>query len=761
MRPPFRRGRAIAVAVALLAALPAVPVPGPSGPLAGADAPAWWSGLLLRPDATGATPLAGGSDLALTVTLEPRDAAGLALFDRALVTPGSGEFGRYLTEAEFLARFAPPVANATTVSTYFRAAGATDVMVAPDREAVSFALPEDRVAEAFGTELGLLRGPGGETVRVALASPRLPAGLSEMVAGVSGLTGPLAPRAPPARIRGPAAGPATPFFLNGSGVETGTQWFVGSDYLRLYDEGPLLPGSPSSVTNATYAGGEVVATILESGYNESAGTNLPPWDPAVVDAYFNATLNGSGLPPPSALIGIPVTVTGVTPPAAGPAGKLSDDSDDVVENELDLEMAGSLAPGAELQNYYIPASVQYSGSGVTDGALADDFANALSQALSSNDSPRRLAAVSASFGMEGLNDTFWNEELAHAAALGVTVVASSGDSGDASAQATSAYLGNGPGWPADAAFDGAGTISVGGASVTSSGAATGSFDFQADPPLAYDPSVGTITAQSVWYDTLGGTGNITGSEGGGAVNYSEPSWQYDSAAQPAVAAAEGVQGLTALARAGPDVAFAANDTLALTEVNDSGAVVTPLEGTSIAAPLFAGMLAEMSAVIGHPFGFIDPALYRIGSYYAAHPGASDPFLDVTKGANAEFSAGVGWDAATGWGGIDAARFLAAYSNATIANYTYDGPTPGISLPAEPGASGISLVGAVLLGAVGALLVGFAVLWVMAPRRRSAFPPPVPGNAGPVRPILGPAFDCPYCGRPRPADAVPCPTCGRL
>ena len=76
----------------------------------------------------------------------------------------------------------------------------------------------------------------------------------------------------------------------------------------------------------------------------------------------------------------------------------------------------------------------------------------------------------------------------------------------------------------------------------------------------------------------------------------------------------------------------ANDTIAFISTNPNGSAnVGLLEGTSIAAPVFAGLLAEWAAVDGHPFGFLDPELYRIAGYYGAHPGTADPFLDVTSG----------------------------------------------------------------------------------------------------------------------------------
>jgi hypothetical protein len=173
----------------------------------------------------------------------------------------------------------------------------------------------------------------------------------------------------------------------------------------------------------------------------------------------------------------------------------------------------------------------------------------------------------------------------------------------------------------------------------------------------------------------------------------------------------------------------------------------------------------------------------MSSFFAANPSdAANPFLDATTGSNYAFQAAPGWDAVTGWGGIDAVRFLAAYGNASIQNYTYNGPSPGLPPPvAPPTMQAPSLL---LLGIIGiAVAVAVAlVITVARPRRPPAYayppgvhgeplaphppgagplPPPAPGSSpapGPPAPFT---FLCPYCGAPRPAEPIRCPYCGRL
>ncbi len=761
-----RPGRAAGpVAIAVLLALSPAPLLAGGHLPAPASAVGWWTGLLVDASVAGGHPLPPSAPIELTVVLEPNDGAGLLAFDRAVIDPRSPEYDHFLTEGEFLERFAPSVANATALSSYFRSEGATAATLSTDRLALDVSLPASGVARSFGVALSEAAGSGGTTVRYLTGAPSLPARLSPMVSAVVGLTGPIGPAALPStatslRVLGSGLEPE---FLNGSGPYQGTQLFVGSDFDRLYDESPLFPNDTISVQNASYASKEAVATLLESGFNESAGENLAPFDPSAVSDYFNSTFAPQW--PKPTVIGVPVPIGGTTPPSPGPPNGLGDDTGDVLENSLDLEMAGSLAPGALVANFYLPASAEYSAnSTATDVSTAADFAQALGDALAYNYSGRTLVSVSASFGIVALSDSLWDEELDHAAADGVTVVASSGDSGDAPSSVTNEYLGGGPSWPAEDAFNASGTIAVGGTTIAASGSATASYTGSGVPPVSYDPSTGSIAASAAWSDTLGGSGNYTGSEGGGAPGVAEPAWQFDSAAQPAIASAEGAQGLAALARAEPDVAFAANDTIAFVGNASSGNPAAELlQGTSIAAPLFAGLLAECAAVEGHGFGFLDPAIYRIASYFAANPGPTDPLLDVTIGHNYEFQAAVGWDAVTGWGGIDAARFLVAFSNQTIEGYTYDGPTPGIPVSAGPTPTP-TLLGLVLISVLIVMVLGVIVLWARSGRRVAqspAFGPVAPGPGDPNLPPGATYFDCPYCGRPRPAEAVRCPGCGKL
>jgi subtilase family serine protease len=720
----------------------------------------------------------------LEVALNPRHSADLAAFNRQVSDPLSPLYHRFLTERAYEQRFAPSSSEVDQVESYFAGFGAQGFAATPDHLGLSFTVSSAGVTNALGVRLVSFGGSASFPEYTAVGTPTLPSGLRPIVSGVSGLsdwanTGfhvamaraggvhPVSPRSPNSFVHDPASG---------------TNWFIGTDYSQAYGVNQLYPPS-TQVLNATFPSHEAIATILTSAYNVTSGENLPPWDPSVVNQYFNDTFP-AGWPKP-VLQGVPITIGNVTPPDPGSLGTQNDSTLNEAENSLDLEMAGSLAPGATITNFYFAESVFATGAAIALGSIADDFATSLSAALSHSYGNATLVAVTNSYGLPDLTDPLWSTELSHAAAIGVSVLAASGDQGNVPDSISAHFQGQWPSWPASAAFNSSGTISVGGVTLTLSGSPNGSYspDNLTD---GYDSSAGVIADQTVWYSDDGV--NISGSEGGISTVVAEPNWQLRSAAQPAIVNATVLQGAPRLGRAEPDFSFAANVTIVYVSVFHGEMYFAILEGTSVASPILAGILASSAAVGGHRFGFLDPELYRIASYFSQHPGSGNPFLDVTHGGNFVFFAGPGWDAATGWGGLSVPRLLTADGNPSIRNYTYTGPTPG--LPTARPASGKTDIFAfwLVIGIIVSASVIFAVvLETRRPRRTPGtgiIPPGAAGGPFGVHPWLTPPphgpygpprsppapplpsappqwslFLCPFCGRPRPAQAGRCPSCG--
>ncbi len=98
------------------------------------------------------------------------------------------------------------------------------------------------------------------------------------------------------------------------------------------------------------------------------------------------------------------------------------------------------------------------------------------------------------------------------------------------------------------------------------------------------------------------------------------------------------------------------------------------DGTSESAPLLAGVLALAAQVNKGNLGPLNPALYRV----LGPRGAQAGIADVVKGNNSVttpdgtvvpgFTAGKGFDVASGWGTLNAARFVPALAAATAASH---------------------------------------------------------------------------------------------
>ena len=157
---------------------------------------------------------------------------------------------------------------------------------------------------------------------------------------------------------------------------------------------------------------------------------------------------------------------------------------------------------------------------------------------------------------------------------------------------------------------------------------------------------------TAWNDPFGSTG------GGTSQVFRRPSFQH------------GVRSQVGNWRGTPDIS--------MTGAVDGGAFVYfsavdpagPWElfgGTSLATPMFAGIVALADQFAGHRLGDINPALYRLGAQ-SRMPHTHTGIVDVTTGDNTfagvtGFGAAPGYDLTTGWGTVDAARFVPALVSA--------------------------------------------------------------------------------------------------
>jgi subtilase family serine protease len=188
---------AIVAAAALAATTTAVAAGGPaaradSGPtaggavaiLAGSTAP-----FAVADDAAGAVP--AGNRLTIQFWLKSQTAAA-ASYASAVSTPGNRLFERYLTPAAYTARFGATAPEAASVESWLKSAGFSGVSADSGRDYVSGTAPVSTIDSALTTRLLYYRptagiNAGGYRLRANDRAVSLPKAVAASVLGVTGL----------------------------------------------------------------------------------------------------------------------------------------------------------------------------------------------------------------------------------------------------------------------------------------------------------------------------------------------------------------------------------------------------------------------------------------------------------------------------------------------------------------------------------------------------------------------------------------------
>jgi len=181
-------------------------------------------------------------------------------------------------------------------------------------------------------------------------------------------------------------------------------------------------------------------------------------------------------------------------------------------------------------------------------------------------------------------------------------------------------------------------------------------DLPASDPLALAVGGTSLHANRKTGDYIGETAwNSSASAGGPSAGGSGLSRLF-----PRPAYQTGIDG-TGTARGVPDVAADADYRPGIAVAFHSGGqnyILVGGGGTSVAAPLWAAVIALADQDAGRHLGFINPALYQIGR--STHYDRA--FHDVTMGTNTVefpaltitgYPAASGWDPVTGWGSPNA------------------------------------------------------------------------------------------------------------
>jgi subtilase family serine protease len=431
--------------------------------------------------------------------------------------------------------------------------------------------------------------------------------------------------------------------------------------------------SPHLLSPADFATIYNTVPLLNQGFDGSgiriAIISLSDIDPQNILNFRNVFLPGYGL-------------NLLANPISGP-GRVGGPNE--TEADLDVEWAGAVAPGATIINV-ASTSLETAATYAVDANIAD----IISVSFSSCEVPA-----------SSIYQTLW----AQAAAQGITVFVSSGDTGGAGCdaqRATAAQSGYAVNLIASTPYN----IAVGGTEFNENvGNAlywdtTNSSSF--DSALTYIPEQvwnetcanNTVTGDGTDCDS--GTG-LWSSSGGVSILYSKPNWQVG----PGVPSADPISVQTPIPgphRYLPDVALAAakhdgymvcifNTTCSVESIPTfaprwTGGVAS---GTSVSAPSFAGIQALIDQQYGRQ-GQANYVYYQLaakpipGSCDSTSPNGPDPrciFRDITMGSNrvpcavgasnldcpssgvfTNFLATSGYDLATGLGSVNAANLFA-------------------------------------------------------------------------------------------------------
>lgn len=556
----------------------------------------------------GAAP--SGQALKLILPLKV-DAAGLRRFATAVSTPGSPDYGRFLSIAALARRFGASSSTRAQVIHYLRGRGATHVSVDATGLLAEATMSVGLAERVFAAPLAQFRAAHSTRFVAPAGATSVPPALRGLIDGVVGLD--TRPQASPSLASGAAAARSAEVTARAAeqsgstlprtgtpsgcpaGVAAGGQLpgFTPNQYLTAYDFEPLYA--------AGYQGqGERVALIEIDGFNMTDLTNF-------------AQCFSLNLPP--------ITAYGAGVSQTLPVGE---------EATLDIEILDAAAPALKAIDVYETNS----GAAQTLAAFAAPLEN----------KGRKPQVISASLGLcepdaygaSGLAGIEASERLLElAAASGISILASSGDNGSADCQS---QAGNpidtlAVNYPASSWW----VTGVGGTNLSLSGD-------------------NTIAAQPVWND-----GAVLAAGGGGGFSdlFKRPA--YQNGAVPSNVNKRAVPDVSMLADLLPGYAIYCTATPECINANNVNPWQT-VGGTSAGTPLLAGGVAiidQMLQATKHEnLGLLNPLLYRLGASSAA----GSVFYDVTAGSNdiGPFipggggqplgccTASAGYDEASGW-----------------------------------------------------------------------------------------------------------------
>ena len=542
--------------------------------------PAWASG-----QAVAATP--ASATVGVRVYLAPRGGeAQLNALLTAVSTPGNALYRHFLTPAQYRARFEPTSASVAAVSSWLRSDGMRVTAVEASHRYVAASGSAASVERAFSVSLNTYRH-NGNLYRAASRDASVPASVAGDVLGVTGLD------SAPSYATPQLQNPPPPAFVNARPCSAFYGQLLAT---KQADYKTALPKFRGAYRDYAVCGYTPVQ--FQAAYGVPAGLNGHGVSIGIVDAYAATTI-AQDANTYSRLHGTPQFAAGQfqqsLPSSYRDANLCGGAPGWAGEETLDVEASHGMAPGANVI-YYGASS-----------CLNSD----LEAAIARIDDQNRVSIVSNSYGEpeegETTGDIAAEEQVVKQGELqGISFLFSSGDDGDFLAATGLRQAG----YPASDPW----VTGVGGTSTAIGG--SGNMLWQ----TGWGTDKYTLSANGKGWVPIASNPFLYGSGGGYSMLFPRPA--YQSRAVPATAPS---------GRAEPDVAMDADPTTGMligeTQTFPNGAVRYSeyrIGGTSLASPLFAGMVALASQHAGGRLGFLNPAIY---GQAAAKAGT---FTDVTS-----------------------------------------------------------------------------------------------------------------------------------
>ncbi len=547
----------------------------------------------LRTPTVGA--VAAGTRIDFEVDLALPHPAAAADFAIAVSTPGNVEYHDFLTASQWEARFSPSVAAVARVERFLREQGFSVGQASPDRMEVPATGTARQIESTFDTSLSLHR-VAGHVLRLTNGKLSVPASLGATIAGTVGISqtlaepdGTIPQREPDGTIPQPPGFLVAPPCGSYYGAVTDTTLPAYGDGYPFHPPWAVCGYTPSQLRSA-YG--------LTDGSDTGSGVTV-----AVVDAYASPTLesdaqtfaldNDPSYPLESSQFSELLASSFTDKAECGASGWFG-------EQTLDVEAVHGMAPGA---------NILYVGAGNCVLGLNDALREVVDRGLA--------RVISDSWGDDAgdLLDPApyrWETDdiLEMAAGTGISVLFSSGDGGDEFTTVGQVSPDYPPSSPYATAVGGT-TLQIG-----SAGQRIGEYGWSTARSflcnLAEVAADGCTTRQLHRWMPIG-LGLDGGSGGGTSVRYSQPSYQ----AGVVPASLSEANGATPM-RVVPDISLDADPATGMlvgeTQRFPNGTYYDQyrIGGTSVASPLFAGLLARaIEADGGSSFGLVNPDLYSL------------------------------------------------------------------------------------------------------------------------------------------------------